>query len=254
MSDHIYKLELRRRKLVRDSAGCSQWQIAETPTTWRADETALLLCDVWDRHWCRGALERQELLIAPMNRVAAFMRDHGSLIVHAPSDTMDFYADHSARLRGMGAPRVGPPEETPHDEPPKPIDDSDGGSDTDNDPGEPGEEPWTRQHPDIVIDGERDVISDDGVELLGVYAERGIRHVAIAGVHTNFCVQHRSFAIRQMVRWGSDIVLVRDLTDAMYNPAKAPYVSHATGTQLEINYIEKFWCPSVGSMAFQGLR
>ena len=51
-----------------------------------------------------------------------------------------------------------------------------------------------------------------------------------------------------MVRWGFDIVLVRDLTDALYNPAKAPYVSQAMGTQLEIHYVEKFWCPSVGSM------
>ncbi len=254
MSDHIYKLELRRRQLARDSAGCSQWQIAETPTTWRADETALLLCDVWDLHWCRGAVERQEKFIAPMNRVADFMRDHGSLIVHAPSDTMDFYADHPARKRAMAAPPVQPPAETPHDEPTRPLDDADGGSDTDNDPGQPGEEPWTRQHPDLLIHGDHDVISDDGVELLGVYAERGIKHVAIAGVHTNFCIQHRSFAIRQMVRWGFDIVLVRDLTDAMYNPARSPYVSHALGTQIEVHYIEKFWCPSVGSMAFQGLH
>jgi hypothetical protein len=40
---------------------------------------------------------------------------------------------------------------------------------------------------------------------------------------------------------------VRDLTDAMYNPAMRPYVSHAEGTRLVIEYIEKFWCPSVES-------
>ncbi|MBE0697009.1 MAG: hypothetical protein IH586_08800 [Anaerolineaceae bacterium] len=41
------------------------------------------------------------------------------------------------------------------------------------------------------------------------------------------------------------VALVRDLTDAMYNPAQAPYVSHDEGTRLVIEYIEKFWCPTV---------
>ena len=40
---------------------------------------------------------------------------------------------------------------------------------------------------------------------------------------------------------------VRDLTDAMYNPARSPYVDHDEGTQLVIGYIEKFWCPTVTS-------
>ena len=67
------------------------------------------------------------------------------------------------------------------------------------------------------------------------------------GVHTNMCVLHRTFAIKQMVRWGVDMALIRDLTDAMYNPAMAPYVSHAEGTRLVVEFIEKFWCASVQS-------
>ena len=42
-------------------------------------------------------------------------------------------------------------------------------------------------------------------------------------------------------------ILVRDLTDAMYNPQRAPYVSHAEGTELVIQYIEKYWCPTARS-------
>ena len=45
--------------------------------------------------------------------------------------------------------------------------------------------------------------------------------------------------------WGVRCVLVRDLTDAMYNPQKAPYVSHERGTELVVEYIEKYWCPSI---------
>ena len=59
------------------------------------------------------------------------------------------------------------------------------------------------------------------------------------------CVLGRSFAIRQMVRWGKKVALIRDLTDAMYDPAMPPYVSHDEGTRLVIGYIEKFWCPTI---------
>jgi hypothetical protein len=48
-----------------------------------------------------------------------------------------------------------------------------------------------------------------------------------------------------MTRWGIDCILVRDLTDTMYNPAMPPYVPHDTGTDLVVEHIEKYWCPSV---------
>jgi hypothetical protein len=48
-----------------------------------------------------------------------------------------------------------------------------------------------------------------------------------------------------MVRCGVDIILIRDLTDAMYNPARSPYVTHEEGTNLVIGYIERFWCPTL---------
>jgi hypothetical protein len=67
------------------------------------------------------------------------------------------------------------------------------------------------------------------------------------GVHTNMCVLNRTFAIKQMTKWGIRTVLVRDLTDAMYNPGDRPYVSHDRGTELVVEHIEKYWCPTVVS-------
>ena len=97
------------------------------------------------------------------------------------------------------------------------------------------------------IDQQRDWISDDGREVYSLFQQQGIRHMLLMGVHTNFCILKRSFGIRQMVRWGVEIALVRDLTDAMYNPACPPYVSHDEGTQLVVGYIEKFWCSTTDS-------
>lgn len=43
---------------------------------------------------------------------------------------------------------------------------------------------------------------------------------------------------------GMRCILVRDLTDAMYSPDHAPHVTHEAGTQLVIQYIERYWRPT----------
>jgi len=48
-----------------------------------------------------------------------------------------------------------------------------------------------------------------------------------------------------MAKNGKNVVLARDLTDAMYNPAKSPFVSHRRGTEFVIEHIEKHVCPSI---------
>jgi nicotinamidase-related amidase len=235
------QLCLRSQTLTQDDGGHNRWQVIEAAKTIPAQRTALLLCDVWDAHWSRGASERVEAMVPRMNEVVKAARAKGVHVIHAPSDTMDFYADAPARQRMSQIPAVDPPAPIERDDPPLPIDDSDGGSDT----GEtPWHKAWSRQHQGIEIE-DTDVISDDGREVYSYLRHQGIEQLLIMGVHTNMCVLNRSFAIKQMVRWGVDVALVRDLTDTMYNPAMSPYVSHAEGTRLVVEYIEKFWCPTI---------
>lgn len=239
-----FDLHLRRWKLTQDANGYNVWQ--EVVETRRVDaaRVALLLCDVWDNHWSRGARERLDRLLPRMAEVVAAVRDRGGLIIHAPSDTMDFYADTPARVRAQAAPLVEPPPPLEHVDPPLPVDASDHGSDT----GETDtHRPWRRQHPAIAIDPARDYISDQGRQVYSILRHHAVDQLLIMGVHTNMCVINRTFAIKQMVRWGMPVALVRDLTDAMYNPAMPPYVSHDEGTRLVVAYIEKFWCPSITS-------
>lgn len=239
-----FDLELRRWELAQDANGYNGWQAAITTKRVDATRVALLLCDVWDNHWSRGARERLDRLLPRMAAVVARVRDQGGLIIHAPSDTMDFYVDAPARIRAQAVPLVEPPPPIEHVDPPLPIDASDHGSDT----GETHtDRPWRRQHPAIAIDPERDYIADDGLQVYSILQRHAIDQLLIIGVHTNMCVINRTFAIKQMVRWGVPIALIRDLTDAMYNPAMPPYVSHDEGTRLVVGYIEKFWCPSTTS-------
>lgn len=237
-------VEVRTQELVQDAGGHNVWQVNTAGVVWAPAETAVLICDMWDDHWSRGAAERVAAMIPRMNEVLRAARAAGLQIVHAPSETMDFYADAPARRRMQAIPPMEPPPERAHADPPMPFDATDDNSDT-------GEKPWyqawTRQHPGIEVDLDRDWISDDGREVYSLFQHKGIGHVLLMGVHTNFCILKRSFGIRQMVRWGVEIALVRDLTDAMYNPACPPYVSHDEGTQLVVGYIEKFWCSTTDS-------
>ena len=237
-------LTLRRWAPAQDDGGHAIWREVITPEIVPAVNTAIVICDMWDAHWSRGASERVDVMVPHMNAVVAVARAKGVHIIHAPSDTLDFYAGTPARQRALGAPAVTPPLELTHDDPALPIDDSDEGSDT----GEPTPfHAWSRQHDALEIDHDLDAISDSGAEIYNLLRMWNIRRVLVMGVHTNMCILNRSFGIKQMVRWGVPIALVRDLTDAMYNPVQAPYVSHSEGTQLVIGYIERFWCPSITS-------
>ena len=75
----------------------------------------------------------------------------------------------------------------------------------------------------------------------------GANSVALLGVHTNMCVLGRSFAVRNLVAFGVEAALVRDLTDSKYNPRRAPFVAHDEGTRLVLEHIERHWCATIDS-------
>ncbi len=237
-------LHLRSQSLHTDAVGHVSWRVDEVVQQIDPARLAIIVCDVWDHHWCRGAEERLDAMVERMNETLCAARARGVQIIHAPSETMAFYADHPARRRIAGIVSAALPFERPHEDPLLPIDDGDGGCDV---VGCTPHRAWTCEHRTITIDAERDVISDVGLEVYAWLVKWGIERTLIMGVHTNMCVLRRSFAIMQMVRWGVPIALVRDLTDAMYNPARAPYVSHDEGTALVVSYIEQHWCPTVAS-------
>lgn len=236
-------VHLNLRSRVQPFKGTADWQEVSIDRQIQPRRTALVLCDMWDHHWCKGAEDRVATLAAKMAPVVDRLRAHGVLIIHAPSETMEFYKDHPARLAMLKIPLVDPPQPQELNAPPLPIDDSDGGCDT---PGETEHRAWTCQHPGLKIAPE-DYISDNGREIYNLLRSRSIQTVFYTGVHANMCILNRTFAIKQMMKWGVNCVLLRDLTDAMYNPASAPHVTHQTGTGLVIEYIEKYWAPSAVS-------
>ena len=233
-------LRLRLRTRVEAFKGSGRWEEVYFERDLGVRETALVICDMWDKHWCRGATERCEVLARKMAPLVERARARGIQIIHAPSETMNFYKDYPQRRRILELPRAAPPTGLGLSDPPLPIDDSDGGCDT---PGDNVYKAWTRQNAAIPIAGD-DVISDNGREIYSLLHERGIKSLLVMGVHTNMCILNRSFAIKQMTNWGIACVLARDLTDTMYDPHDRPYVPHEQGTALVVEHIEKYWCPT----------
>lgn len=237
-------MRLPLRKRIQPYGASDIWAEASFVQDLGPAKTAIVVTDMWDKHWCRGATERVAKIAVRMEPLLQKARAAGILIIHAPSETMDFYRDSEGRKLARSAPPSDPPETAPLHDPPLPIDDSNGGCDT---PGDTEHRAWSRETPLLTI-APGDVISDSGTEIYNVLRQHGIDTLFYMGVHANMCILNRSFGIRQFARWGIHCILVRDLTDAMYEPSSRPFVSHAAGTELVIQYIEQHWAPTITSV------
>jgi nicotinamidase-related amidase/type 1 glutamine amidotransferase len=242
-----------------------------TPHNWPAEQTALIICDMWDSHHSLAATRRTGELAPRIDALAARLREAGGLIIHAPSGCLDRYQDHPSRLRAQAIP---PADRLPADidtwcqalasEPQQPpVDASDGGADDTPEmanawrseliaKGRNPDSPWLAQHPGLTIVADRDYLSDQGSEIASILKHHAIEHVLMAGVHVNMCVLGRPFGLRRLNQLGIETALVRDLTDSMYNPHRWPMVSHFTGTDRIIDHIERFVCPTIESSQLLG--
>ena len=239
---------------------------------WLPSRTAIIVCDMWDTHTCKNAVIREGEMAPRMNEVLEKARSQGVLIIHSPSSCMAAYEGTAARERAKSAPTAArlpdkiaewcrqiPAEELAV----YPLDQSDGGND--DEPavreawtaeliakGRNPKGPWIKQIDVLRIDQDKDVISDSGVEIWNLLESRDIDNVILMGVHANMCVAGRPFGLRQMAKNGKHVVLMRDLTDTMYNPARWPFVRHVRGTELFVQHVEKRICPTITSDQFIG--
>jgi nicotinamidase-related amidase/type 1 glutamine amidotransferase len=266
LSSSLFAAEIRvvdKRSRVKEGDG---FAVKESTEEWKPKQTAIIVCDMWDSHHCLNAVRRAVEMAPRMNGVLEAARKEGVTIIHAPSGCMEPYANHPGRKLAQSAPKAANlPSDIgewcrfiPAEEGGKyPIDQTDGGED--DDPaehkiwheklaalGRNPKAPWKAQLGLLKID-DADAISDSGVEIWNLLESRKIKTVVLMGVHTNMCVLGRPFGLRQLAKNGKNVVLMRDMTDTMYNPARAPFVDHFAGTDLIVEHIEKFVCPTITS-------
>ncbi len=243
-------LHLNFRKQVETQPESGRYHTITESGKWDASKTAVVICDMWDDHYCRNAARRVSEMAPRMNRTIAQARKQGALIIHCPSGCMDKYAKTPQRRLAQNAPKVDAPIELqnwcyldPASEPPMPVA-------TDqpcDDEGKLRDRVRFYSEQIETLDIAEDDAITDSAEAYYLMKEKGIENVIIMGVHTNMCVLGRPFGIRQLVRAGQNVVLMRDMTDTMYNPREEPFVNHFTGNDLVFSHIERHWCPTITS-------
>jgi nicotinamidase-related amidase len=258
-----FKVHLQKRVTKIDSdkpdAKPVEYKLELKDETWKGEETAIIICDMWNKHWCKGATARVAEMAPRMNEVLKAARAKKITIIHAPSDCINHYKDTAARKRIEGksdkefekkfqSNKWSSSNLPTEKDATWPIDQGDGGCDCE--PQCKGGRAWNSQIDILEIDNDKDLISDSGTEIITYMHEKGIKNVILLGVHTNMCVIGRPFGLRKMVTYGQNVVLMRDLTDTMYNSRKSPFVSHFAGTGLVIEYIEKYVAPTITSVDF----
>ena len=115
----------------------------------KASRAAIVVMDMWDRHWCGSFTRKTEAMIEPMNRTLGAARQLGVCIVFSPSGVTGFYEDHAQRKAMIGLPLHVMPE-NPFN-PPQPPWKATGGCECgpDRPCNAASGAVWTRQHKEL---------------------------------------------------------------------------------------------------------
>jgi hypothetical protein len=76
------KLQLRTQVQPFHSNG--PWVEAQFESAIVPAKTAIIITDMWDQHWCKGATHRVGLIAERMEPLLSIARGAGILIIHAP--------------------------------------------------------------------------------------------------------------------------------------------------------------------------
>jgi nicotinamidase-related amidase len=239
--------------------------VVEFTTAWHPQATAVIICDMWDKTWCVAAQSRVNELAERINQVVKELRRRGVFVIHAPSGGVTReYECQPARQRAWRAQFAKPPyaleqlysPEAMRGEQNLPIESK--ADKCDCNPSCPWDTaPWERQIKSIWIDQDSDAITEDGREVWNLLTDRKIDNTIVCGVHLNRCVLGQPFGIRSLLRVGKTVALLRDLTDTLYHPnrddqePKGP-PNHFDGTDLVIEHVEKYLCPTFVSSDILG--
>ena len=81
-----FTVKLQRR--VETEPSSKTFRVVIEEKRWKVSETAIIICDMWDNHYCQSAAQRVKLMVPRMNGVLTAARNHGAQIRHSPSGTL----------------------------------------------------------------------------------------------------------------------------------------------------------------------
>ncbi len=71
------RLLLHQRSQVETSPGSGRYHVLTKEVAWDARKTAVVVCDMWDKHWCPTATARVAEMAPRMNEVLKAARARG---------------------------------------------------------------------------------------------------------------------------------------------------------------------------------
>src|SRR5689334_23133684 len=98
------KLTLHKRARAEQPDGT--WLITRATESWSPQQTAIIVCDMWDAHHCLNAVRRETEMAPQLDKVLKTARKQGVLIIHAPSSCMEPYENHPGRKLAKSAPKA----------------------------------------------------------------------------------------------------------------------------------------------------
>jgi nicotinamidase-related amidase len=214
-------------------------------------KTALIVVDMWDRHWCKTFTTATADMVPGMNKVLTAARKLGIQVIFAPSDVTAFYKDKPQYQAVKQFPAVPLRVVRPFNPPYAPWSVT-GGCECSADRPCQEKNVWTRQHKDLIITAE-DLITDKAEEINNICRQKGISTLLYAGVASNMCVTRtRSFSVVPMTRYGYHCVVIRDLTKAIsgngYDPdlkKAVPGFTPEHASEVVTEHIEKYMAPTI---------
>lgn len=178
-------------------------------------QTALVLLDVWQRHYIKETEERAEKIINEKYvPLLAKVREQGMQVIHAPSP--EAAMKHPNWVQLVSRSEINPPTDT---WPPAEFRRMSGPYKAFSRPNEPREAerralPALTFHPKVTPQGNEAVVAT-GEELHRYCKQKGILFLLYAGFNTNACIISRDYGATQMTNRGYAVTLLRDCTTGM---------------------------------------
>lgn len=227
------------------------------------ENTAVIVSDMWEEHWCKGATRRVAELASQMNELLYYLRGKGLQIIFCPSGTEEYYKDSYRKQQEILDEYKSSLTDYSNDmylfneniipDIQSRIDPNRIQCDCFLTKCDSTNKPWKNKGQISTLDiAENDILTFDETTIISYLTNYGFEHVLMMGVHANMCVIYRSFGLKQLRMAGLKPIIVRDMTDSMTPREEAPYQDHFTALDYTIRFIEEYICPSTTSASLMG--
>jgi len=196
-------------------------------------KTAIIIVDAWDKHWCKSFTHTLNNMCPKINTFKEFYKKKGCLIIHCPSDCINFY--NKNKLKHHNIKEI---ENNLFKKRPLQPDPYTYGCCCDNPCQNKNKRVWKRQHSSIKIDDDDYIIDDNKQNLYNIIKTYNIENLIYTGFALNMCILGRNIGIKTTSKWDINIYISKKHTDIFYN---VKYNKELNTRQEAINFINDYY-------------